>query len=195
MFELERIAHGMTNNLLKDSPMDAVEKAKVEYGLALVLGLGIEFILTVGVSFFLETVVYTIIIMLSALALRISMGGAHCSSFLRCQVFTLVLFIGTSISVKKMVLSLELRVLIIVSLILGIIALIRIWKLNYSGLIVWILFVLLPVMGLSIFNKPHGLMVLALSSSSGIFLQSFMASTIGKVIVKKSDQAMQRLGI
>lgn len=43
MFDLERIAHQMTMILLKDSPIEAVEKAKVEYGLALVLGLGIEF--------------------------------------------------------------------------------------------------------------------------------------------------------
>ncbi|WP_019851007.1 accessory gene regulator B family protein [Desulfitobacterium sp. PCE1] len=195
MFDLERMAHQMTMNLLKDSQIEAVEKAKVEYGLALVLGLGIEFILTVGVSLFLGTAVYTALIMLSALALRIFTGGAHCSSFLRCQVFTWVLFIGSSLLIRNMVWSFELSVLIMASLTLGIIACILTGKHKRSSLVVWILFTILPVIGILVLNKPHWLIILALSSSTGIFLQSLMASRIGKVFVEKSDQAMQRLGI
>jgi hypothetical protein len=94
-----------------------------------------------------------------------------------------------------MVWSFELSVLIMASLTLGIIACILIGKHKRSSLVVWILFTILPVIGILVLNKPHWLIILALSSSTGIFLQSLMASSIGKVFVEKSDQAMQRLGI
>lgn len=81
------------------------------------------------------------------------------------------------------------------SLTLGIIACILIGKHKRSSLVVWILFAILPVVIILVLKKPHWLIVFALSSSAGIFLQLLMVSRIGKVIVYKSDQAMQKLGI
>ncbi len=105
MFELEVAAHRLANYLTKDVEIDTVQKAKIEYGLSLFLGVAIELIFTVGVSALLGTAVYTLLMMLSALFLRILIGGAHCSSYRRCLVFTMIIFIGLSIPVKYLALN------------------------------------------------------------------------------------------
>lgn len=100
VFNLEELAHNLTEKMTKDSTMDAVQIAKVEYGLALLLGVTIELVLTIGVSAILGAAVYALIIMLSALALRIFTGGSHCSSFRRCLFFTMLFFVGLSVLAK-----------------------------------------------------------------------------------------------
>jgi accessory gene regulator B len=100
LFSLEEIAHHLTANMTKDSTMDTAQKAKIEYGLSLTLGVIIEFVLTVGASAFLGATVYTLVIMLSALVLRVFTGGSHCSSYRRCLVFTILIFVGLSLIAK-----------------------------------------------------------------------------------------------
>jgi len=99
-FDLEGTAHRLVDRLLQDDTVEADQKAKIEYGLALTLGVAIELAITVGLSAFLGTARYTLLMMISALGLRIFTGGAHCLSYRRCLVFTMVIFIVLSVPVK-----------------------------------------------------------------------------------------------
>ncbi|MDJ0304530.1 MAG: accessory gene regulator B family protein [Dehalobacter sp.] len=100
LFDFEGVAHHLTNRMVKGEEMDAVHKAKIEYGLALLLGVIIELILTVGVSAIFGTIVYTLVIIFSALALRVFTGGSHCSSYRRCLVFSMAFFTGLSLAAR-----------------------------------------------------------------------------------------------
>ncbi len=100
LFDLEGVAHHLTNRMVKGQEMDAVHKVKIEYGLALLLGVMIELVLTVGVSAIFGTIVYTLVIIFSALALRVFTGGSHCSSYRRCLVFSMAFFTGLSLAAR-----------------------------------------------------------------------------------------------
>lgn len=195
MFELEHMARSLANSLLKDSELNTVQKARVEYGLALVLGLAIEFSLTVGGALIMGTMVYAMLIMLSALLLRIFSGGTHCSSFLRCLVFTMVLFLANSLIVKEMVLNLEFQISMVLALMLGMISLFLLRKPQRSVFAIWLISMIFPVLGLLGLVKADWLMIMALSSVTGIFIQAIMGSAGGKLFVQKSDRFMQRVGI
>lgn len=195
MFDLERVANGLTNNLLKDVQLDTVQRAKVEYGLSLLLGVATELILTVGVSLFFGTAIYTLLIMLSALSLRIFTGGAHCSSFRRCSVFTLVVFSGMSFLVKAMLINMEFREVMWVSVILVLVTLPSIWKPKRFTLVVWVICASLPFWSLFSSSEASWLIQVALSMAAGLVLQGFMLNRIGQKVVMRSDSMMQRLGI
>ena len=101
MLNIERTSKKLTDTLLRNQNMSQVEKAKLEYGLSIVLGITIELALTLLVSAIFGTVIYTAMIMLSALFLRFFTGGAHCSSFNRCLLFTILLFVPSSLLVAQ----------------------------------------------------------------------------------------------
>jgi accessory gene regulator B len=100
MLNIERTAQRLTDTLFRNQNMSQVEKAKLEYGLSIVLGITIELALTLLFSAIFGTAIYTAMIMLSALFLRFFTGGAHCSSFNRCLLFTILLFVPSSLLVK-----------------------------------------------------------------------------------------------
>ena len=100
MLGLEETAHRLANYLTRDVQIDTRQKARIEYGLSLSLGVAIELVFTLGVAVLLGTALYTFLMMLSSLLLRVFIGGTHCSSYRRCLVFTMVIFIGLSIPAK-----------------------------------------------------------------------------------------------
>ncbi|MGI6328164.1 MAG: accessory gene regulator B family protein [Dethiobacteria bacterium] len=74
MLNIERTAQRLTDTLFRNQNMSQVEKAKLEYGLSIVLGITIELALTLLVSAIFGTAIYTAMIMLSALFLRFFTG-------------------------------------------------------------------------------------------------------------------------
>lgn len=194
MFNLENTAHRLAISLLTDLPFDTDQRAKVEYALALLLGVATELVLTVVVSALLGTALDTLIIMLSALSLRLFTGGAHCSSFRRCSVFTMVCFIGLSFPVKATVTNCEFKGLMWVSLLLVILALPFIWKPQRLTLFVWTICASLPIWGM-LSDTETAWRILTLPVAAGLVLQSFMLSPLGQKVVLRSDKILQRIGI
>ncbi|MHB1654732.1 MAG: accessory gene regulator B family protein, partial [Desulfitobacteriaceae bacterium] len=186
-FDLESTAHRRASRLLKDAPFDTVQKAKVEYGLSLLLGVATELVLTVAVSTVFGTALYTLLIMLSALSLRIFTGGAHCSSFRRCSVFTMVYFIGLSFPVKALAATMEFQALMWVSLLLVMMALPFIWKPRRFTLLVWTICANLPIWGL-LSASDAVWRILTLPVAAGLALQAFMKSHLGHKFVLRSDK-------
>lgn len=194
MFDLESTAHRLAVLLLTDLPFDTNQKAKAEYALSLLLGVATELVLTVTVSALFGTALVTLIIMLSALSLRVFTGGAHCSSFRRCLVFTMVNFIGLSFPVKASVNNWEFKGLMWASLLLVILALPFIWKTQRFTLFVWTICASLPICGML---SANGITwrILTLPVAAGLVLQSIMLSPLGQKVVLRSDKIMQRIGI
>ena len=194
MFNLENTAHRLAIHLLADLPFDTNQKAKAEYALSLLLGVATELVLTIALSTLFGTALDTLIIMLSALSLRLFTGGAHCSSFRRCSVFTMVCFIGLSIPVKALVTNWEFKGLMWFSLLLVIVALPLIWKPQCLTILVWTICASLPIWG--IFSDTEtAWRILTLPVATGLVLQSFMLSALGHKVVLRSDKIMKRIGI
>lgn len=194
MFDLERTARRLADRLLIDVPFDNVQKAKVEYGLSLLLGVVTELFLALAVSAVLGTALFTLIIMLSALALRLFTGGAHCSSFRRCLVFTIVCFISLSFPVKTAVNTLEFEQQMWIAFLLILLTLPLIWKPNRLTLLIWTICASLPVIGLlGVFNA--GWRILILPIAAGLVFQAFMFCPLGHKVVQGSDKIMKQLGI
>ncbi|MDI6916119.1 MAG: accessory gene regulator B family protein, partial [Desulfitobacteriaceae bacterium] len=182
MFDLESTAHRLANRLLKDVPFDTFQKAKVEYGLSLVLGVVTELVLTVAVSAVFGTALYTLIIMMSALSLRLFTGGAHCSSFRRCSVFTMVYFIGLSFPVKAAATRMDFLALMWVSLFLILVALLFMWKPRRFTLLILTIGASFPIWGLFSASE-NGWRILTLPAAAGLALQACMISPLGHKVV------------
>lgn len=109
MIDLEGIANRITAALYNDTDLCEVEKAKIEYGLSLTLGIAITLAIALILAIFLRAVPQTLILFGAAMSLRISYGGAHCSSYDRCLVLSLVVFLSAAVLVKYLsgILSVE----------------------------------------------------------------------------------------
>ena len=194
MFDLESTAHRLAMHILTDLPFNTDQKAKAEYALSLLLGVATELVLTVAVSALFGTALDTLIIMLSALSLRFFTGGAHCSSFRRCSVFTMVCFIGLSFPVKASVANWEFKRLMWASLLLVIMTIPLIWKPQYLTLLVWTICACFPILGM-LSDTETVWRILTLPVATGLILQSIMLSPMGQKVVLRSDKIMQRIGI
>lgn len=100
IINLEGIAHRLTTKLYGSTDLDEVEKAKIEYGLSLTLGVGLALVVSLGFALVLGTVGYTLILFASTMALRIFSGGAHCTSYDRCLALSLLVFVSGAYAVK-----------------------------------------------------------------------------------------------
>lgn len=100
IINLEAIAHKLTVALYGNTDLDELEKAKIEYGLSLTLGVGLALALALIFAALLGTVGTTLILILSALALRIFSGGAHCTSYDRCLTLSVLVFVPAAYLIK-----------------------------------------------------------------------------------------------
>mgnify|MGYP000876384997 CR=1 FL=1 len=100
IIDLEGIAHKLTTKLYGETDLDEVEKAKIEYGLSLTLGVGLALVVSLGFALVLGTVGYTLILFASTMALRIFSGGAHCTSYDRCLALSLLVFVPGAYAIK-----------------------------------------------------------------------------------------------
>lgn len=100
IIDLEGISHKLTLKLYGETDLDEVEKAKIEYGLSLTLGVGLALMVALVFAFLLGTVRYTLILFASTMALRIFSGGAHCTSYDRCLTLSLLVFVPGAYAIK-----------------------------------------------------------------------------------------------
>ncbi len=90
---LENIANHLTNLLIKHKATDEENYEIIKYGIMLIIStanciISILFISLIA-NFFLEGVIFLLLFM----TLRTKCGGYHCSSYLRCWLFTNLIFI------------------------------------------------------------------------------------------------------
>lgn len=104
--DLEQIAHRLSNFIFKNAGIDPVTKAKAEYGLALLLGILIELAVTLTIAGLLGLFQEAFILMTVSLLCRIFTGGVHCSSYLRCLVFTVCFYLVFALAAKHLFLLL-----------------------------------------------------------------------------------------
>ena len=82
MIDLEGIAAKLANSLYGDSDMDEIEKAKIEYGFSLTIGLALTIVLALVPAAILGTFFSTLMLMMAALVTRLFSEG-HCTSYSR----------------------------------------------------------------------------------------------------------------
>lgn len=111
MIDLESIANRITTALYNETDLSEVEKAKIEYGLSLTLGITITLAIALILAIILRAVPQTLIVFGAAMSLRVFYGGAHCSSYDRCLVLSLVVFISAAVLVKYLIGILSVEIL------------------------------------------------------------------------------------
>ncbi|AIS51744.1 accessory gene regulator B [Thermoanaerobacter kivui] len=166
--------------------------AKIQYGISLILGVLIEFVLVYTVSLILGFGFYTAVIMISALLLRINTGGAHCSTYNRCITFTAIYFIPFSALAKFVDIHFPLTFKFFVSLLLYFIVLAIVKNHKFYKIVVFsfvLLNILLFFMG-SIFGVKMLFMV-----SIGFMLQAIMITSFGEMMIRIADNVIKKLGI
>ncbi len=144
------------------------------------LGMSIEFFLIMLLSLILGTFVYTFFIMIFSLALRISIGGNHCTSYLRCMIFTSICFLGLSLLVK-MTFSYNLFFIYFPLLIISAF----IFPKPKKPAII-----MLVLVGLFIIDKTY-----FASAIAGIFIQGFLSLNIGGKIIIFSDNLLKKIKV
>ncbi|ERM91716.1 Accessory gene regulator B [Caldanaerobacter subterraneus subsp. yonseiensis KB-1] len=185
---IEKLSQRIVQKVFKGQNLSEIELAKIEYGLSLVLGILIEFILIFFVGFLLGVGYYVAVIMISSLFLRIGTGGAHCSTYRRCVTFTGIYFLPFSFVAKfvdahnlpllKLVIGIAL-----IFVVLGIMLLMKKIKF-FMGILV------LETIVFVLFSERA-----FFASSIGLFLQSVMTTAFGERLVNLADNLMAKIGI
>lgn len=178
--------------MFKTQNLTDIQMAKIQYGISLILGIIIEFILVYAISLILGFGIYTVIIMLSALFLRINTGGAHCSTYNRCVTFTAIYFIPFAALAKFVDIHFSLEFKVFTSLLLYLIVL-AIVKENKFYMVLN-----LSLAGISIFlffTDSIAYIKILFLISIGFVLQVIMMTRIGENIVKIADALFKKVGI
>lgn len=193
IINIENLSEMLTKTLFKNQKLTEVERAKVQYGLSITIGILIELILTIGISIIFKTAFYTAIIMLSALFLRMHTGGAHCTTYDRCLLFTAIYFIPFSLLAKFIDIKFSFEIKLLINIPLFIVALILLRKFKLDRAII-VLFLCTNVLMLfygidNIWAKIQFLIAF------GLGLQAFMTTSFGTKIVEVADKIMKQLRI
>ncbi len=97
MPSLEEISHRIIVRMYRGREAEEKEKAQAEYGLSIIMGTGLEILAVLLASFFLMgTAFYAFFVMVGFLLLRTYTGGAHCTTYFRCFLVTLFIFVPAS---------------------------------------------------------------------------------------------------
>ena len=193
MFNLEKTAEKIINRTFQDHLSD-LDKAKAQYGLSIILRMAIELVLAIFISLLFKTFFYMVIIMLSALSLRMVTGGAHCSSYPRCVVFTTAYFIPFSLLAKILHTGLIAQFLYIISGALLITVLPVLLKFKRYAVIVLPLIILVTSITAVAAGKTTAAGLL-LAISLGLGLQAFILTSPGITLVTMADKLMKKAGV
>ncbi|MBF8983897.1 accessory gene regulator B family protein [Lutibacter sp. B2] len=193
MINIEKISRKiLTMNIVQNIDLNPMEKSKAEYGLSIFLGIVIEFLVALIISCFIKTSFYLWIIMLSSMSLRIFIGEAHCSSYDRCFIFTLLYFIPASIFTKFIHYNYsDFHILMFCMGLLILNLLILLSKKELYSLVVIAAYGVFVIFLDYVVMKDILLGVL-LSITVGFTLQSFSATFVGKYYVMFMDELMKR---
>ncbi len=97
MPSLEEISHRIIVRMYRGREADEKEKAQAEFGLSIIMGTGLEILAVILASFLLMgTAFYAFFVMVGFFLLRTYTGGAHCTTYLRCFLVTLFIFVPAS---------------------------------------------------------------------------------------------------
>jgi accessory gene regulator B len=185
---LEEFSHKIVEKFFLKSGFSEIELAKIEYGLSLILGILIEFFIVFSLGLMFKIGYYVAVIMLSSLFLRITTGGAHCSTYRRCLTFTGLYFLPVAFTTKYLDFNLNFfskGVLgcALIFLVLGIIFLRKRSFALFMLVVFWAVFS--GIVSVKLFFV----------SSVGFFLQSLMITSFGEKLVEISDEIMKKVGI
>lgn len=190
MINLEGIANKITSALYDNAGLDEVKKAKIEYGLSLTMGVALAMAMALIFAVILKTVPQTLALTLSALLLRIFSGGAHCSSYDRCLVFSLLVFVPVSVLVKY--LSGALAGDVLMGAYLGILVLMFLYLLfkNYKLSLLVLLANGVVIALVYALNKEF-LSAPLFAIGTGMFIQTTMLTKLGYWFVRQVDMLLK----
>ncbi|MTI94315.1 MAG: hypothetical protein FH749_02350 [Firmicutes bacterium] len=194
MINIEYIANKITQKLYADYDMDAVEKAKIEYGFSISFGVAIELTLALLISLLLGTVAITLLMMISALVLRMNTGGAHCSSYDRCLIFTLLTFIPLSALLNFILTTQTPEIVLIISVCFFAAACIFLLGVKKKMTMYILLYAVVTTVAANFFDNMF-LTNMMLATASGMLVQAFMATKPGDVVVNIADKFMKIIHI
>lgn len=190
MIDLEGIAERLANSLYGDSDMDEIEKAKIEYGFSLTMGLGLTIVLTLVLAALLGTFFSTFVLMTAALATRLFSGGAHCTSYTRCLLLSLLIFIPSGVLAKYMLAKCSPLLLTLLCCTLVLITLVvHFTKGARAALPTAIIYLIALATGYLFRFLPQ----IMLPAGLGVFAQTIMTTVLGERIVEKADYLLKRV--
>ncbi|HHW57400.1 MAG TPA: accessory regulator AgrB [Clostridia bacterium] len=189
---VEKLAERLAQRLFITQNLRDIEMAKIQYGISLILGVIIEFTVVYAISLILGFGFYTVVIMLSALFLRINTGGAHCSTYNRCVAFTAIYFLPFSALTKFINLYFSLKVEFITSILLYFIVFAIVREYKFYKIVISISVILDTL--LFFIGAAFGVKIFFIISISFI-LQSIMITPLGGMIVSRADSILKKLKI
>lgn len=145
-----------------------------------------EFMLTILLASVLGAAYYAAIAMLLALLLRIKTGGGHCTSYTRCLLFTLLLFVPLALFTKHLAATPYQVEVIAACLVFAVVS-----------VIIYRRFAWLYVSGLAagMFLLSLFLTTSALAGAMGMAVQGLMLTSLGNGIIKCFDDALKKIGL
>ncbi|NLY31660.1 MAG: accessory gene regulator B family protein [Firmicutes bacterium] len=192
MIDLEGIAAKLANSLYGDSDMDEIEKAKIEYGFSLTIGLALTIVLALVPAAILGTFFSTLMLMMAALVTRLFSGGGHCTSYSRCLFLSLLIFIPSGILAKYLLAKgSHLLLAILCGFLMLTTLVVHFAKGTKAALPTATIYLVALAAGCLL--RRSLLPQLLLPAGMGVFVQTIMVMRPGERVVEKADILLKRV--
>lgn len=192
---IKKMSENMTNWIVKDLDISSKQVSAIRYGLESVFGTLIETAAVFLFAYFMGILPYAVFLMIPPFFYRMLADGPHCTSYKRCFVFTLVVYLVFSLIAKYAYVFSNLSFLLIL-IFSSVISLILSYsnKLinNISATVLYFLFVSTISLLLWVFNLHRELVF---TGTLGLSLQAFISTPMGYKTVKLFDNILKYLKI
>ncbi|OPY56086.1 MAG: putative AgrB-like protein [Pelotomaculum sp. PtaU1.Bin035] len=105
LISIHSIAMSLSNVIAQELNFDNVKRAKISYGLEVIIGAIIKFIVFIIVFLGFGVLKQSLIAMFTTVFMRYVSGGSHCKTFIGCLIFSNVIYISIGILAKVIIIN------------------------------------------------------------------------------------------
>ncbi len=192
---IKKLSEKITAWIVKDLDISPKQASAMRYGLESVIGTLIETATVFLFAYFMGTLPYAIFLMIPPFFYRMLADGPHCTSYKRCFVFTLTVYLSFALMAKHIYIhsSLSLLLLLVLFSFFSLISSYRNKLLkNIRATVLYLLCastIFLLCWHLSIYRE------LVFAGTLGLSLQAFISTPAGYKMVKLFDNIFKHLKI
>ncbi|MDT3698018.1 MAG: accessory gene regulator B family protein [Thermincola sp.] len=208
---IRQISFYLSKYLARELHLEQKESDTIRYGLEIIIGAVIKGLIIIGLSYIFRILPFVLAALATSGLFKLLSGGAHCNTFGRCLIFSIIALLGIgglapelgrSVNEKGMIL------LVLLSTIVGLYA-VKKWapvdtpnkpitkkekKERYRQLSLLYVFAWgLGITLLIIFTKTTGPFSLVLASIGGLLIQTFSLTPIGIQFTERVDRILAKL--
>jgi len=99
------IAVTLSNVIAQELNYDSIKRAKITYGMEILLGLIVKSVIFIMIPFCLGVLKQSLIVMFTIAFLRFASGGSHCKTFIGCLIASTIVYVSIGMLARVVIIN------------------------------------------------------------------------------------------